>query len=223
MKIYFVRHGHPDYKTDSLTELGKKQAAAAAIRLKDCGIERIYSSTKGRALQTAEYTAGLLNVQVIPCDFMREISWASIDEEPIVANGHPWLVADIRASEGKSILERNWQEVEPYSKSKAVSCYDTVVQGLDGWLAELGYNREGDYYRVSGADTYKTVAMFSHGGSSSAALSHLLNIPFPQFCGAFHIDFTSVTIVELPNEIGKLVYPKIELFNDAKHICGISD
>ena len=29
MYIYFVRHGHPDYKTDTLTELGHKQAEAA--------------------------------------------------------------------------------------------------------------------------------------------------------------------------------------------------
>ena len=28
MKIYFIRHGDPDYKNDCLTELGRKQAAA---------------------------------------------------------------------------------------------------------------------------------------------------------------------------------------------------
>ena len=49
-------------------------------------------------------------------------------------------------------------------------------------LEELGYTREGKYYRVTGEDTEKTVAMFSHGGASSAALSHMFNIPFPQFC-----------------------------------------
>ena len=27
MLIYFVRHGHPNYKDDCLTELGKNQAA----------------------------------------------------------------------------------------------------------------------------------------------------------------------------------------------------
>ena len=51
MKIYFVRHGHPDYKTDSLTELGKKQAQAAAERLKNCNIERVFASSKGRAVR----------------------------------------------------------------------------------------------------------------------------------------------------------------------------
>ena len=41
MTIYFVRHGHPDYKNDCLTELGKKQAQKAAERLRDSGIETI--------------------------------------------------------------------------------------------------------------------------------------------------------------------------------------
>ena len=45
MKIYFIRHGHPDYKNDCLTELGHRQAAAAAEKLKDSGIGQIFSST----------------------------------------------------------------------------------------------------------------------------------------------------------------------------------
>ena len=32
-------------------------------------------------------------------------------------------------------------------------------------LTELGYGREGEYYRVTGEDTDKVVAMFSHVGS----------------------------------------------------------
>ena len=35
MKIYFVRHGDPNYRHDCLTELGHKQAQAAAKRLKE--------------------------------------------------------------------------------------------------------------------------------------------------------------------------------------------
>ena len=38
MRIIFVRHGHPNYVNDCLTELGHKHAAAAAERLKDEGI-----------------------------------------------------------------------------------------------------------------------------------------------------------------------------------------
>jgi len=36
MRIIFVRHGHPNYEKDCLTELGHRQAEAAAQRLKDC-------------------------------------------------------------------------------------------------------------------------------------------------------------------------------------------
>ena len=32
MRMIFVRHGHPDYKNDCLTDLGRKQAEAAADR-----------------------------------------------------------------------------------------------------------------------------------------------------------------------------------------------
>ena len=47
MRIIFVRHGHPNYVDDCLTELGHKHAAAAAERLTDEGISEIYSSTWG--------------------------------------------------------------------------------------------------------------------------------------------------------------------------------
>lgn len=222
MKIYFVRHGHPDYKNDCLTELGHKQAAAAAERLKDCGIERIYASTKGRAMQTAEHTANLLGQDIVPCDFMRELAWASIDGEPILAKGHPWAVAAILASEGKTLLSREWQKDEPYCRSQIVERAATVTKGIDAWLAELGYTREGELYRVTGEDTDKTVAMFSHAGSSSIALSHIFNIPMPLFFAAFQLDFTSIAVVELSNTVGELFCPKLMLFNDAKHIEGIT-
>jgi len=57
MRILFVRHGNPNYELDALTELGHKQADACAERLSHEGIERIFSSTCGRALETAAYTA----------------------------------------------------------------------------------------------------------------------------------------------------------------------
>lgn len=220
MKIYFVRHGYPDYGKDCLTELGNKQAAAAAERLKDSGIEQIFSSTKGRALQTAEHTAKALGLPVIPCDFMREISWGSADGEPMAENGHPWNLVTLIASEGKSIRESNWESGEYFCNNKVVEHVKTVTDGIDAWLLELGYAREGDYYRVVGERTDKSVAMFSHGGASTAALAHLFNLPFPQACGMLHVDFTSVTVVSFSDKQGSLVYPKL-VASDATHTKGL--
>lgn len=220
MRIYFVRHGHPDYKNDCLTALGHRQAEEVAERLKTCGIERIFSSTKGRALMTAEYTAKALSLEVAPCDFMREISWGPVGDDPILANGHPWDISDIYASEGKSLRMPDWRTEEPYSQSKIVKCFDTVTRGLDAWLEELGYKREGEYYRVVGKETDKAVAMFGHGGSFCAAFSHLFGIPIPQVCGFFRVDFTGVVLLEFSNEKGELIYPKM-LSSDAYHIKGL--
>ena len=141
MHIYFVRHGHPDYANDCLTELGHKQAEAAAKRLMGCGIERIFSSTNGRAVQTAEYTARALGLDVTSYDFMREISWGSVDGEPILAKGHPWLLSDLFASEGRSLTDTDWREKEPFCKSRVVECERSVIEGLDGWLESLGFSR----------------------------------------------------------------------------------
>lgn len=221
MEIYFVRHGKPDYRNDILTELGHKQAQAAAERLRNCGIECVYSSTRGRALQTAEHTAELLGLEVLPCEFMREINWGPLEGEQIPENGHPWNLAERFASEGKSLLDTDWRTQEPFCRSKVVKSIERVSNGLDEWLSELGYTREGSYYRVTGEDRYKTVAMFGHGGSFAATLSHLFNITFPQCCGSIHIGFTGITVVRFENKPGDLIYPKLILCNESKHIEGI--
>ena len=221
MNIYFVRHGHPDYKNDCLTELGHKQAQAAAERLADSKIKEVYSSTKGRAMQTAEYTAKQFGVEVVPCDFIREIGWKSIDGEPIPENGHPWRLTDLWVSEGKSLNDENWRTKEPFCKSVIVDYAKIVSEGTDAWLETLGYRREGEYYRVISENTNKSVAIFSHGGSSSVAMAHMFNIPLPQFFGAFRLGFTAVTLVKLPDTFGELCSPQLRLFNDTKHIANL--
>ena len=222
MKIYFVRHGHPNYEKDCLTELGKKQAEKAAERLADSGIEQIFASTKGRALETAAYTAELLGLPVTGCDFMREISWHSLPGIQKNVDAHPWNAADAWVLNGEGLTDVNWQERQPFCDSVVMECVDTVVSGFDAFMAKLGYEREGDYYRVTGTDTDKTIAIFSHGGSSSAVISHLLNIPFPQICCFLRLDFTSITVFELSNQIGALTYPSLVGTNDARHIQGIT-
>ena len=220
MKIYFIRHGYPNYKLDCLTELGHEQATIAAEELRNSGIEAIYSSSKGRAMQTAEHTAQLLGLPIESCDFMREIGWKSKDETPIVANGHPWDVSKYRVSQNQSLINVDWHVDEPYCRSIIVERVKIVADGIDAWLSELGFVREGEFYRVADDIPYKTVAMFSHAGVSSAALSHMLNIPFPQFCGLFKINFVSNFVVEFDERSGELVYPQIMFIDDVLYRKG---
>lgn len=222
MRIIFVRHGHPNYRQDCLTELGHLQAAAAAERLADEGIEQIFSSSHGRAIETAEYTARKLGINdIVKCDFMREVSWKSIDDSEIPFGGHPWMIADQIVADGESLMDTNWMNKDAYSRNIVSGIVQNIEQRFDNLLADFGYQREGDYYRVL-KNTEKTIAIFSHGGSSSAALGHLLNLPFPFMCQVMAPHLTAVTIITLNGEPGQLVSPRVALFNDAKHIEGVS-
>ncbi|MBQ7821995.1 MAG: histidine phosphatase family protein [Clostridia bacterium] len=222
MKIFFVRHGDPDYDTDTLTELGKLQAEAAAKRLENCGIQRIFASSMGRAVATATPLAQRLSLEIETRDFIREIQCDALNkDEPILENGHPWNVANALVSMGESLTKWDWREHEPFSKSMAVNSVNKLEAGLDKWLEELGYRREGENYRVIGDDTKKTIAMFSHAGASTAAIAHMVSVPFPLACAIFAVNFTSITSIELEDTKGKLVKPMITLLNDHKHIKGI--
>ena len=221
MRIIFVRHGHPDYAHDCLTELGRQHAAAAALRLQDEGIEAIYSSTHGRAMETASHLADALHLPVTGCDFMREINWGSVDGEPLFADGHPWDTADRMVAQGESLMNPDWQNSETFRRNRVVQCVEKVAAGTDAWLATLGYTREGLYYRA-GKDTKHTIAAFGHGGASTAILAHLFNLPFPFVTSTMGPDYTGITIVELPDVEGALVKPRLEMLNDARHIRGLT-
>ncbi len=173
-------------------------------------------------METAQHTADLLGLDISPCPFMREIFWGPTGQESILEGGHPWFVSWAHVAEGLSLLDRDWPLKDPYCKSQIVASVDRVTQEFDAWLAALGYAREGEHYRVTGEDTDKTVAMFSHAGSSSAVLSHMFNIPFPQFVGMIPLEFTSVTTVTLSGKPGELICPRMVVGNDARHIEGIS-
>lgn len=212
MRIVFVRHGHPDYARDCLTDLGRQQAAAAAQRLAGEGISRIFSSTNGRALETAAFTAEALGLEVERCDFMREIGWGK--------NPSPWNLADERVAKGVPLMDAAWEDSADYgANALLLSCVREKAAAVDDWLRQLGYVREGSCYRVAAdAAPGRTVAAFGHGGESAVILSHVFNLPFPFVCAACGPDFTGITVVEMPDRPRKLVTPRFEIMNDARHI-----
>ena len=221
MKIYFIRHGEPNYKTDSLTDMGNLQAEAVAKALKDAGISEVFSSTCGRARETAEYTAKELGMEVESFDFIREIHWRSKTGEEIYKGGHPWHVVDDMVLKGENLFDMDWEQSDRFSASVIGESAKVVSEGLDEWLKTLGYEREGDFYRVVGDNTDRTVAMFSHAGASSIALMHLFRLPLPWVFTAIRLEFTSITVVEFSDEKGTLTFPVLKLLNDAKHLEGI--
>ena len=221
MRIIFVRHGEPDYERDCLTERGRIQALAAAERLREEGIAEIWSSPLGRAAETAAAAAEALSLPVRTLDFMRELHWGSIDGTPVPADGHPWDLADMLAAEGWDLTDPGWREHAYFRNNLVTAEADHVARKTDEWLLSLGYERNGAYYRSVRPDNRQvTVALFCHGGSSAAAMGHILNLPFPSACGLFHLEFTGITVIRLDRNPGTQALPCLELANDGRHIHG---
>jgi broad specificity phosphatase PhoE len=95
-KMIFVRHGQSlanlervfAGNTDTpLTELGRRQAECTAELLREYPIDAIYASDLSRAMQTAEPTARMHGLTVIPDEQLREIyagDWENVPYEELL-------------------------------------------------------------------------------------------------------------------------------------------
>ncbi|MCR5764226.1 MAG: histidine phosphatase family protein [Treponema sp.] len=219
MRLIFVRHGDPNYELDCLTELGHRQAKVTAQRLLDEGIEEIFSSPMGRARQTAlpfSELSGIKNIQIL--DFMKEIRYGH-ENDLYNQDLSPWVGVDRLADKGVDLQDSNWRRFDLFTDNTATIDIDKVAENADKWLLTLGYKREGLYYKnIRADDSQHTVVLFSHGGSSTAFLSRVLNIPFPLLCASLHIPHTGITILRFDRTPGKVSVPVIELMNDGNHV-----
>ena len=86
MKIYFTIHGLTEYNKERriqglldspLTLEGKEKAKELGARLKDEGIEIIYSSDQKRAMDSAKIINEALKLDIIPDRKLREVSMLS--------------------------------------------------------------------------------------------------------------------------------------------------
>ena len=210
MRILFVRHGEPDYARDCLTAQGRLQARAAALRLREEGTDVLFSSPMGRAVETAEALSAQLDrkpVTLLP--FMHELRWGSADGAPVFADGHPWDIADEMIRQGMDLTDPSWAELPWFKNNLVTAGAQTVARETDEWLATLGYVREGRYYRHAG-DGPGTAAVFCHGGSSSAAAAHLLNLTFPYVCALLHLPFAGMFSLRFDPRPGSLCLPHLE-------------
>lgn len=220
MRIVFVRHGHPDYAKDCLTELGREQAKACAEKMINENVSAIYSSTCGRAFETAQFTADRVGLDVIPLDFMRELRWGEKDDSSeLFDNGHPWGTAEqLSQNEGFDLLRDDWRANKYFSGNIVLDSIQKVEDGLSSWIEQFGYRflDNGKLYCVR--ECNDIVAIYSHGGSGAAALAKLFDLPFPYVCLTFAMNFTSITVVNIPSEPGKVVLPRLGRLNDDSHV-----
>jgi probable phosphoglycerate mutase len=226
MKIIFVRHGHPNYKEDCLTELGVSQANAAAERLKGLQIDRFFSSTNGRARETAEHINKYHGKEITGLPFMRELGFMTVTpgfedkypQIPTETSADPWKAVKITVADNATLHDNNWFDAPLYAKFQYTKKALWVGEQFDLFLEGFGIKRCGEYYVKSEDSSDETILIASHAGSSSAVLAHLFNLPLPFVIHTLSPNFTSVTVVEISGAAGAVIAPKLALFNDARHI-----
>ena len=124
-------------------------ADAVTNRLDEYDIQEIYSSSCGRAFETACHIARVRKMEVQKCEFMREIKWGSINGNPTFKCGHPWNTVYDMVSKGESVINSNFESTARFSNNKLIYEIKDVASEFDKRLVTLGYIREGLYYKVS--------------------------------------------------------------------------
>lgn len=220
MLFFYVRHGDPIYKPDSLTPKGELQAAALVPRFARYGLDEIYTSSSNRAQLTAEPTCKALNITPTVLDWCKE-SYAFDEFSVLDENGKKhWVFQDeaycrLMISPEIRALDKQWYRHEAFGESFQQGV-ERIGKEADAFMEQLGYRRrpqDGCYDAI--AHHNRRIALFAHQGIGLAFLSHLLDIPYPLLCTHFDMGHSGVTVIEFQNLNGIAIPKVLQLSNDS--------
>src|SRR5690554_2400732 len=127
MRIYIIRHAAPDYENDTLTERGHQEAKALAERLSSHGLDKIYTSPLGRAMETARYAAEALQLELNVEEWTREL-WPDL-----VMEGSPWgnvmainIPGEVLRAKKRRISRRTWYKYSYLQKIKTLAIFKNL-------------------------------------------------------------------------------------------------
>lgn len=233
MKLLLIRHGDPDYATDSLTPTGEKEAKLLAQWLAKQRVDELAVSPRGRAQATVQYTAEALGLPMLTLPWLREIrgtlrAWEDTELEAAAmkrADGNtqkgtiPWnLQPSYLAARPDYFDPVRWRETEVCKHSGFLQEYDEVTASFDAFLAERGYARESVLYRAT-APNDRVIALFCHAGVESVLLSHLIGASPFVLLHWFISPPTGVTVVHTEERIEGTAIFRIAQFGETSHLA----
>lgn len=217
MKLIFIRHGDPDYEHDSLTPKGWREAKLLADRLTKLNVRDFYCSPLGRARDTASVTLKRLHREATILDWLQEFPAQILDPE----SGERRIVWDLMPSYWTShsdLYDKDqWYRNPLMQTGNTEEIYQGVCEGIDGVLAQYGYQRDGMFYRTEGGNT-DTIVFFCHLGAKLAILSHLLGISAPVLWQGFFVAPTSVTVLVTEERRKGEAYFRCKALGDTSHL-----
>jgi broad specificity phosphatase PhoE len=218
MRLYIIRHADPDYEHDTLTEDGHKEAQALAKRLASHGLDRIYCSPLGRAIDTARYTAELLgleyNIEHWTKELWPELALMASPWGDIIATDVP---GEVYRCENEMPTHENWHRCSAIKDYELQKVYEKLKADSDDFLKRQGYEREGGRYRCISPNEDQ-VAVFCHGGFGLTWLAHLLEIPVTLVWSGFWLPPSSVTTILFDQRSTDWAVPRCIGLSDVSHL-----
>ena len=197
MKIYLIRHGRQcDKRCNidvSLSPEGVRQAVLVGARMKDWGLEKVYSSDMLRAKETAEHANSCWQIPHEVISEFRELCFGDMegltDEE-----------IEVKFAGFKKQQEQMETDL-PYPGGESAS--DLVRRAMPKLLEVAGRHR-------------KSIAIATHGVWIRAVLCHILGIDMVKW-RMIGTTFENGSITELCYHPEKRQFT-LERFNDYAHL-----
>lgn len=216
MNIYFIRHGDPDYTTDSLTNLGHRQAELLSQRIKNWKIDEVYQSSMGRAQQTAVHSLSKWKKEAATFDWLKELCWGDFSGDAY-SSASPWIVNEDYIKNRHYYPDgEQWKTLEEFKNDRIVGDVEDRVKALDEFLKAHGYVRKGQLYEAVDPND-RNIAFFCHGGVSCALIAHLLNMSFWHMISHVGLGVTSISKISFSKEKG-FCAAQLEYLNSTEHL-----
>lgn len=177
MEFWFIRHAQPAWDIDGLsvddpplTEIGRRQAALLADRLRGIRADRLIVSPLRRARETAEPVAEALGLEPEVHDWLAEIRNPTWEGTP--AENVERIFREARARD----LEAHWEGLPGGESFRAF--HGRVTGGLHGFMVDAGNELLLDdpvLWRLR-APTERVVVV-AHAGTNASLIGYLLGIP----------------------------------------------
>ena len=219
MLLYIIRHGEPDYKTDTLTDKGWLQAEAVGRRMNRLKIDKVFSSPLGRAKQTADPTCRMLGLNKNIEDWAHEIGDERLTPFPDGKMKSISLLQNTYFRQNSNIdlpFEKAY-ECDGIKQSDMKNAVEYIEKNGKDFLERLGYKEENGVYRILKENNEK-VALFCHAAFARAWISVLLHIPLHIMWSSFDYEFTGVTVLEFKNNKNGITAPTCLSYSDISHL-----
>jgi len=218
MKLIFVRHGEPDYTTDSLTPKGVCDAKILSDRVARWKVDELYVSPLGRARQTASYSEEKLGMkpEVLPwlAEFDTRVKDPDTGEERIAWDFYPeYFSADEKLHDRKS-----WTQADVMKTGDIDAAYKYVTSNFDSFLESHGYKRAGEGLYEVVRHNDDTIVFFCHFALMSLLVGHLTGIAAPCLWQGFFCATTGVTVVGTEERIPGQASFRVQVFGCTKHL-----